>query len=57
MSIEVQDMIIAWSIAKMPMQLVERGRAQDFDAGGELLLVNQLHERPRDRAERCVWIT
>ena len=49
-AVEVDDVIVVRALAEVLLEALERRRAEDRHLRGEVLLVDQLDQRPRDRA-------
>ena len=49
-AVEVDDVIVVRALAEVLPEVLERRRAEDRHLRGEVLLVDQLDQRPRDRA-------
>ncbi len=49
-AVEVDDVIVVRSLAEVLPEVLERRRSEDRHLRGEVLLVDQLDQRPRDRA-------
>ena len=53
-AVEVDDVIVVRALAEVLPEVLERRRSEDRHLRGEVVLVDQLDQRPRDRAVEVV---
>ena len=56
MPVEMQDVVLAGMAFQVVIELLERRRAQQVDAGGELALLDQIDQRAGDRAKPDILV-
>ena len=54
-AVEVDDVIVVRALAEVLPKVLERRRAEDRHLRGEVLLVDQLDQRPRDRTVEDIF--